>query len=107
MSKPERFEPVSLDIAATRARWRKEPAFAAAYDELADEFATLAALIRARQAAAMTQADVAERMGVAQAVVGRLESSAGSRKHAPSLASLRRYAEAVGCRLRIDLVPAE
>jgi len=40
--------------------------------------------------ATVTQAEMAERMGVAQATVGRLESSAGSRKHAPSLATLRR-----------------
>ncbi len=45
-------------------------------------------------------------MGVTQATVGRLESSAGSRKHAPSLATLRRYAEAVGCEVRIVLMPA-
>ncbi|WP_284332911.1 helix-turn-helix transcriptional regulator [Dyella flagellata] len=58
---------------------------------------------RARQRAELTQADVAERMGVAQASVARLEASAGSRKHAPSMATLRRYADAVGCELRIML----
>lgn len=53
----------------------------------------------------MTQAEVADRMGIAQASVARLESSAGSRKHAPSIATLRRYADAVGCELRITLAP--
>jgi DNA-binding XRE family transcriptional regulator len=104
--KPDRYNPVALDIDATYKRWAKSPAFVKAYDALADEFAALAELLRARQAAGMTQAQVAERMGIAQASVARLESSAGSRKHAPSIATLRRYADAVGCELRITLTPA-
>lgn len=103
----ERYNPVALDIDATRKRWARSPAFAKAYAALEDEFAALAELVRARRHAAMTQADVAERMGIAQASVARLglESSAGSRKHAPSIATLRRYADAVGCELRITLAP--
>ncbi|HEY8011656.1 MAG TPA: helix-turn-helix transcriptional regulator [Rudaea sp.] len=101
----ERFNPVPFDVEATRKRWMKDAAFAEAYNALADEFATLTELLRARQAAGMTQTDVAERMGIAQASVARLESSAGSRKHAPSIATLRRYADAVGCDLRILLAP--
>ncbi|MDC8011415.1 helix-turn-helix transcriptional regulator [Tahibacter soli] len=101
----DRFNPVPLDIDKTRKRWSRDPAFAKAYDALSDEFAALAELVRARQQADMTQADVAERMGVAQATVARLESSAGSRKHAPSMATLRRYADAVGCVLLITLAP--
>lgn len=53
----------------------------------------------------MTQADVAESMGIAHASVARLESSAGNRKHAPSIATLRRYADAVGCELHLTLTP--
>jgi DNA-binding XRE family transcriptional regulator len=101
----EHYKPVALDIDATRKRWLRSPAFAKAYAALADEFETLAELVRARQQAAMSQADVAQRMGIAQASVARLESSAGSRKHAPSIATLRRYAEAVGCTLIIALTP--
>jgi len=101
----QRYKPVPVDVEATRARWMKRPGFATAYAALADEFAALAELLAARQRAGMTQADVAERMGIAQASVARLESSAGSRKHAPSMATLRRYAEAVGCELRITLAP--
>lgn len=101
--KPERYNPVPFDVAATRKRWMQRPDFAEAYNALADEFAVLGELLRARQAAGMTQADVADSMGVAQATVARLESSAGSRKHAPSVATLRRYADAVGCDLHITL----
>jgi DNA-binding XRE family transcriptional regulator len=102
----ERYQPVALNIDATRQRWSQNPAFRKAYAALADEFETLAELVRARQQAMMTQADVAASMGIAQASVARLESSAGSRKHAPSIATLRRYAEAVGCVLVITLAPA-
>jgi DNA-binding XRE family transcriptional regulator len=102
----ERYHPVPLDTGATLKRWSRDPAFVAAYDALEDEFAALTELVRARQQADMTQAEVARRMGIAQASVARMESSAGSRKHAPSIATLRRYADAVGCELRITLTPA-
>lgn len=101
----ERYNPVPFDVAATHKRWMKRPGFASAYDALADEYAAHGELLRARKAAGMTQADVAESMGIAQASVARLESSAGSCKHAPSIATLRRYAGVVGCELRITLSP--
>ncbi|HRO63810.1 helix-turn-helix transcriptional regulator [Thermomonas sp.] len=101
----ERYNPVPFNVEASHKRWMKRPGYAEAYAALADEYAALAELLRARQAAGMTQADVAARMGVAQSSVARLESTVGSRKHAPSLATLRRYAEAVGCDLRITLAP--
>lgn len=78
----ERPSPIPLNIAATRKRWSTDPAFVEAYAALADEFAALGELVRARQLAGMTQADVAASMGIAQASVARLESSAGNRKHA-------------------------
>lgn len=101
----ERYKPVPLDVDASHRRWMKRPGYADAYNALADEFDALGELLRARQAAGMTQSDVAEQMGVAQSSVARMESSLGSRKHAPSLATLRRYADAVGCNLHITLQP--
>lgn len=79
--------------------WKKDPAYAAAYDELADEFALADALIRARAGAEMTQEQVADAMGTTQAVVARLESG----RVMPSTRTLRRFAEATGTRLRISL----
>lgn len=103
--KPEHYNPVPFDVEASHRRWMKRPGYGAAYDALADEYAALGELLRARQQAGMTQAQVAESMGIAQATVARLESSAGSRKHAPSVATLRRYADAVGCELHLTLTP--
>lgn len=103
--KPEHYRPVPFDVEASHRRWMKRPGYAAAYVALEDEYAALGELLRARQQAGLTQAQVAARMGIAQASVARLEASAGSRKHAPSVATLRRYADAVGCELHLTLTP--
>lgn len=101
----DEFKPVTFDPKAHAAQQRKtDPAFRAAYDALEDEFAALASLLRARKEAGLTQADVAARMGVSQPVLARIESSLGSRKHSPSLATLRRYANACGKKLVIQMV---
>lgn len=71
----------------------------AAYDAQANEFAVARELIAARTKAGLTQADVAERMGTTQSTVARLEGG----KAAPSLRSLQRYAQAVGCRAVVHL----
>jgi transcriptional regulator with XRE-family HTH domain len=82
-----------------------EPAVKAEYDTQAEEFALLDELLRARQRAGLTQAEVAAKMGTKPPAVARLEAGGGSQRHSPSIATLRRYAEAVGCRLEIRLRP--
>lgn len=104
-AKRDKFDPAPFDVEVTRKRWMQRSAFAEAYNALEDEFAALGEPLRARQQPGMTQADVAERTGIAQASVARLASSAGRRKYAPSIATLRRYADAVGCELHIILAP--
>ena len=71
----------------------------AAYSAQADEFAVARELIAARTKAGLTQADVAERMGTTQSTVARLEGG----KAVPSMRSLQRYAQAVGCRAVVRL----
>ncbi len=101
----EKFNPIPFDPKKHAAeRRRASPAFAAAYDALEDEFAALDALLKARSAAGLTQAEVASRMGVSQPVVARIESSLGNKKHSPSLNTLRRYASACGMKLVIQMV---
>jgi transcriptional regulator with XRE-family HTH domain len=84
----------------------QKPAVQAAYEALGPEFEILSQMLQARQAAGLTQAQVAERMGTKPPAVTRLEASLSSGKHSPSLATLRKYAEAVGCRLEVRLVRA-
>lgn len=43
-------------------------------------------------------------MGIAPASLARIEASVVSRKHAPSLSTLRKYARACGKRLELGLV---
>ena len=74
----------------------------AEYDQLDQQFALLDEFLRARAAAGVTQAEVAERIGTTQSAVARLES--GSGKHSPSLATLQKYANALGCRLELRLI---
>jgi DNA-binding XRE family transcriptional regulator len=100
-----KFQPVSFSAKELAAIKRAtDPAFKQAYDALETEFAALAALLEARREAGLTQADVAQRMGVSQPVLARIESSLGSRKHTPSLNTLKRYAEACGKRLVISMI---
>lgn len=68
-----------------------------------DEGALLDLLLKARQEAGLTQAQVAERMGTLPPAVARLERALATGKHSPSLATLRKYARAVGKRLILEL----
>jgi ribosome-binding protein aMBF1 (putative translation factor) len=94
-----------LSHAELKAKMLANPAVKAEYDRLAPEMALLDEFLRARMDAGLTQAQVAERMNTQPPVVSRLEGSLMSGKHSPSLATLRKYAEAVGCKLEIHLTP--
>lgn len=74
----------------------------AEFDELDEEFDLLDEFLKARANQGLTQAQVAERIGTTQSAVARMESGKG--KHSPSLATLSKYAEALGCRLEVRLV---
>src|ERR1041384_5943645 len=84
----------------------KRPRVKAAYAAQAQEFALLDELLRARQRAGLTQAEVAKRMGTMTPAVARLEGGGGRKRHSPSGATLRKYADAVGCELAIILRPS-
>jgi transcriptional regulator with XRE-family HTH domain len=83
-------------------RARAREGFSEAYDALAVEYALARKMLEARKRAGLTQEAVAARMGTSKSAVSRLESAG---RHAPSLASLKRYAAAVGCTLKIEFVP--
>lgn len=94
--------PVKHDHAAFMSKAKARKGFSQAYEGLAPEYEVVSQLLRARTRAGLTQDAVAERMGTTKSAVSRLE---GSGKHAPSLATLRKYAQAVGCDLQVRLVP--
>ncbi len=85
----------------------KRKGFHAEYKSMEPEFALLRAMLLARQTAGLSQAQVAKRMGTKPPAITRLESSLISGKHSPSLATIKKYAEAVGCHLEIGFVQNE
>ena len=84
-----------------KQRWMEDPGFREAYAQADEEYALVEALVRARTAANLTQAELARRIGTTQSAVARLEGGRVS----PSFATLRRYAEATGTRLTVGLIP--
>jgi len=86
--------------------WKNDPEFNAAYNELDTEFNLLRELLLARQTTGLTQAEVAEKMGTKAPAVTRLETALSGNRHSPTVATLKKYAHAVGCKLEIHLVPS-
>ena len=86
-----------------KERVLRNPAVKAAYDAIGPEFELLRTMIAARDRAGLSQTEVARRMGTKPPAVARLESV--SNTHSPSIKTLSRYAQALGCRLEIKLVP--
>ncbi|MBE0616225.1 MAG: helix-turn-helix transcriptional regulator [Burkholderiales bacterium] len=68
-----------------------------------EEFALLDALLKARQEAGLTQAQVAKRMGTQAPAVARMERALATGKHSPSVATLRKYVKACGKRLVLEV----
>jgi DNA-binding XRE family transcriptional regulator len=97
-----KHQPVPHDHKAFLKKARKRPGFQAEYEALAVEYAVVNEMLAARSRAGLTQEVVASRMGTTKSTVSRLESAG---KHAPSLTSLKKYAEAVGCTIEIKLIP--
>ena len=97
------YKPVTHDHQAFLARASKRKGFAEDYDALDLEYQLASQMLKARSRAGLTQDAVAERMGTTRSAISRLESA--GKKHAPSIATLQRYAQAVGCELQVKLVP--
>ncbi|UXU89820.1 helix-turn-helix domain-containing protein [Burkholderia sp. S-53] len=88
---------------ALRERALADPVVRAEYDRLnREEFALLDAMLAARHAAGLSQADVAERMGTKAPAVTRLERALATGQHSPSIDTLRKYAAACGKKLVIS-----
>lgn len=80
-----------------------KPEVRAEYEALKPEFDLHREMLRARQRAAMTQADVAEKMQTTPSAVARLESI--TKTTLPTLTALFKFAKATGHRLEIKFVP--
>ena len=96
-----KYKPVPHDHKAFLAKASARKGFKEAYDALELEYTVASQMLRARARAGLTQDAVAEKMGTTKSAISRLESAG---KHAPSLATLKRYAQAVGFELQVRLV---
>jgi DNA-binding XRE family transcriptional regulator len=97
-----KYKPVRHDHAAFLDKARARKGFTEIYDSLELEYQVASQMLKARARAGLTQDAVAERMGTTKSAISRLEAAG---RHAPSLATLKRYANAVGCELQVKLVP--
>ena len=93
---------MSNSLKAFKRRALSRPEVRAAYDASAEEFAFLDEVLRARAESGLTQPEVAARIGTTQSAIARLESA--EPKHSPSIATLQKYAKALGCTLELRLV---
>lgn len=71
------------------------------YDALEAEFSVIRAMLDARKAAGLTQKDLADRTGIAQADISKLENGNAN----PSLRTLKRLAEGMGMQLKVEFCP--
>jgi DNA-binding XRE family transcriptional regulator len=85
-----------------KAKLLADPEVKAEYDRMErEEMPMLDTILAARKEAGLTQAQVAERMGTKATAVARLEAALVSGKHSPSIATLRKYANALGKQLDV------
>jgi DNA-binding XRE family transcriptional regulator len=91
-----------LTYAEMKKKMLENPATRAEYERLErEEMPMLDAILSARKEAGLTQAQVAERMGTKAPAVARLENALVTGSPSPSIATLRKYAAALGKTLEI------
>ena len=81
----------------------KDPSFAKEYDAIQPEMDVIRAIVDARTSQNMTQKELAERTGINQADISKLEN--GTRN--PSVNLLKRLADGMGMVLKIEFVPKQ
>lgn len=80
----------------------KDPEFRAEWEALEPEFQIMRAIIEGREESDLTQKQLSEVTGIAQADISRLENGTGN----PSLRTLKRLAAGMGMTLKLEFVPA-
>ena len=71
------------------------------WETLEPEFSVLQAMIEARKSAGLTQKQLAEKTGITQADISKLESGNAN----PSLRTLQRLASGMGMKVKIEFRP--
>jgi predicted transcriptional regulator len=81
----------------------KDAAFAKEYEAIQPEMDVIRAIVDARNSQNITQKELAERTGINQADISKIEN--GTRN--PSVNLLKRLAEGMGMSLKIEFVPKQ
>lgn len=88
-------------MASLKGKLMENPAFRQEYGRADAEYSIVEALIQARKRKHLSQEEVAKRIGTTQSAIARFEGG----RTVPSMGTLRKYAEATGSRLRVELEP--
>lgn len=81
----------------------QNPAFKAEYDALEPEYEIIQAMINARKASGLTQKELAERTGIAQGDISKMENGSAN----PSIRTLQRLAAGMGMKLQLAFTPIQ
>lgn len=79
----------------------KNPDFVSAWNELEPEFQIINAMLDARKERNLTQKQLSELTGIAQADISKLENGTAN----PSVKTLQRLANGMGMAVKIEFVP--
>lgn len=79
---------------------RKNPEFAAEYEAMRPEYEAIRAVIAARLESRMTQKELAEKTGIRQSNISRIESGVSS----PTVETLACIASGLGKQLKIEFI---
>ena len=83
------------------AEHMNDPAFRTEWETLQPALAVAQAMIDAREQSGMTQQQLAEKTGIAQGDISRLEKGSAN----PSVRTLQRLAKGMGMTLKIEFQP--
>ena len=88
---------MATKISDLHKKWSKDPEYRAAYEALEPQYKIASLLIEARNAAGLSQEEVAKLMGTKQSAISRIESGANI-----SIEKLVAYSQAVGRELEFS-----
>lgn len=80
----------------------KDPEFRKEYEALEIEDAIIQAFIDARKISGLTQKQLSEKSGITQPDISKLENGNSN----PSIRTLKRLANAMGMKLKLEFLPA-
>ncbi|AKX95755.1 transcriptional regulator [Moorella thermoacetica] len=81
----------------------QDPQFQKAWEETELAYQVARAVIKLRLDYGLTQEELAQKTGVPQSVISRLESG----RHLPSLRSLEKISKKLGLQIRLDFIPTQ